>query len=255
MTAALHRQLLLTDAPDLTLRAVQAAGRVDLSWRDRFALLADHVLDQLPLLVVLDNFEDNLTPPTEGSGEGRDVRDPVLGGLLAQWARTPLRSRLLVTSRFEFTLPDTAHDHLTFRPVGPLSLAETLKLIWSLPALDRLEEPDQQRVWRMVGGHPRTLEYLDALLRGGTGRYQDITARLTRAVHTKLGEHEGDRWLATAKTLDTALAESLTLAADDVLLDELLSGLTPPAQRLLVGCCPSLFLPMTPSSLVPMSGV
>jgi tetratricopeptide (TPR) repeat protein len=233
VTAALHRQLLLTGAPELTLRVVQAARRVDLPWQDRFALLRDHVLDQLPLLVVLDNFEDNLT---QGHAEkGREVRDPVLGGLLAEWVRAPGRSRLLVTCQYEFALPQAAHDHLMFCHLGPLSLAETLKLIWSLPALDRLEEPELERVWRMVGGHPRTLEYLDALLRGGSGRYHDVTARLTRAVHAKLGKQKGDRWLATAKTLDTALAESLTLAADDVLLGELFSDLTPPAQQLLVG--------------------
>ncbi|HEU0128412.1 MAG TPA: hypothetical protein VFQ48_07385, partial [Pseudonocardiaceae bacterium] len=81
------------------------------------------------------------------------------------------------------------------------------------------------------------LEYLDALLRGGTGHYHDVTARLTHAVHAKLGRDEGNHWLATARDLDTALAESLTLAADDILLDELLSTLrsTPQAERLLLG--------------------
>jgi hypothetical protein len=108
--------------------------------------------------------------------------------------------------------------------------------MWSLPALDRPEESELERVWRMVGGHPRTLEYLDALLRGGAGRYHDVTARLTHAVHATLGRDEGNRWLATARDLDTALAESLTLA-DDILLDELLSTLrsTPQAERLLLG--------------------
>jgi hypothetical protein len=45
-----------------TLQAAEMSGRVDLPWQERFALLHDHVLDQVPLLVVLDNFEDNLTP-------------------------------------------------------------------------------------------------------------------------------------------------------------------------------------------------
>jgi hypothetical protein len=43
--------------------AVQAAARVDVSWKERFALLREHVLDDMAILVVLDNFEDNLTPP------------------------------------------------------------------------------------------------------------------------------------------------------------------------------------------------
>ncbi|MGH3932871.1 MAG: hypothetical protein ACRDTF_23185, partial [Pseudonocardiaceae bacterium] len=233
VSAALRHHLLLVGAQDPILQAVEAAGRVDVPWQDRFALLRQYVLDQIPLLVVLDNFEDNLTP----GSDGYQVRDGAPAELLAQWARNPGRSRLLVTCRYEFTLPDDAEHHLSFRHVGPLSVAETFKLIWSLPALDHLEEPELERVWRMVGGHPRTLEYLDALLRGGTGRYHDVTARLTRAVHAKLGRDDGNHWLATARDLDTALAESLTLADDDVLLDELLSTLhsTPYAERLLLG--------------------
>jgi len=233
VSAALRHHPKLAGAPGSALQAVEAAGLVDVPWQERFALLRNYVLDQVPLLVVLDNFENNLTPDPDGY----QVRDGALAGLLAQWARTPAHSRLLVTCRYEFTLPDGAEHHLTFRHVGPLSMAETLKLIWSLPALDRLEEPELERVWRMVGGHPRTLEYLDALLCGGGGRYHEVTARLTRAVHTKLGRGEGNQWLATARDLDTALAESLTLAADDVLLDELLGMLrtTPYAEQLLLG--------------------
>ncbi len=238
VTTALRHHLLLAGAHGAgatgpTLQAAEAAGQVDLPWQDRFVLLRDYILDQVPLLVVLDNFEDNLTP----APDGYQVRDGTLAELLAQWAHTPGRSRLLVTCRYEFTLPDGAEAHLSFRHVGPLSVAETFKLIWSLPALDRLDEPELERVWRMVGGHPRTLEYLDALLRGGAGRYHDVTARFTQAVHAKLGREEGDHWLATARDLDAALAESLTLAADDVLLNELLSTLqaTPHAERLLLG--------------------
>ena len=51
--------------------AVQAAGQADLPWQDRFALLRDHVLDAVPVLLVLDNFEDNLTPGNDGT-----VNDP-----------------------------------------------------------------------------------------------------------------------------------------------------------------------------------
>ena len=43
-------------------RALDAAARADLGWRDRLAILRDHVLDRVPVLVLLDNFEDNLRP-------------------------------------------------------------------------------------------------------------------------------------------------------------------------------------------------
>ena len=39
-----------------------------------------------------------------------------------------------------------------------------------------------EQVWRLAGGHPRSLEYLDALLSGGTARYPDVTARLDAAI-------------------------------------------------------------------------
>jgi len=61
-------------------------------------------------------------------------------------------------------LPGQAERALSFQPIGPLSVAETMKLAWALPAVDELTEAELEQVWRMVGGHPRCLEYLDALL-------------------------------------------------------------------------------------------
>ena len=92
------------------------------------------------------------------------------------------RARLLVTSRYPFTLPGGVHRRLAWHHLGPLSLAETRKLIWRLPALDALPAAGQQRAHALVGGHPRTLEYLDALLRGGTAVFPDVAARLETAL-------------------------------------------------------------------------
>jgi tetratricopeptide (TPR) repeat protein len=208
------------------MRAVQFANRVDEPWQDRFDALRDHVLDRLPLLLVLDNFEDNLT-------DNRQLRGEALAALLTRWATDPGASRLLITSRYQFTLPTQAESHLRFHLIGPLSMAETFKLIWSLPTLDRMEEAQLERIWRLVGGHPRSLEYLDALLNHGKARYHDVTARLTNAAQDF---PEGQRAL-TAKNLDAALAQTLTLIADDVLLDELLTRLAaiPGAQDVLLG--------------------
>jgi hypothetical protein len=92
-------------------------------------------------------------------------------------------------------------------------------------------------VWRLVSGHPRSLEYLDALLSGGTARYPDVTARLEQAVTRRLSGADRDRWLAARTGLDAARAETVVLAADDVLLDDLLARLAPipGAQDLLLG--------------------
>jgi tetratricopeptide (TPR) repeat protein len=197
--------------------AAEFVSRLDERWQDRFDALREDVLDNLPLLLVLDNFDDNLTD----NHTGNQIRDAALAGLLAAWSRDPGRSRLLITSRHPVGVPG-----LTLRPVGPLSLAETLKLIWSLPALDALEPTDIERVWRLVGGHPRTLEYLDALLTGGRARFHDVTERLARAVDTTA--------LAATPTLDAALAQSITLAANEVLLDQLLATLPADVERHLV---------------------
>jgi hypothetical protein len=121
---------------------------------------------------------------------------------------------------------------LRWHHLGPLSLAETRKLIWRLPALDALPAADQQRAYTYVGGHPRTLEYLDALLRGGNAVFADVADRLEAALSQR-GIADPQRWLEGVQgDLDRALAETITLAADDVLLDGLLTRLqaAPPAR-------------------------
>ena len=57
-------------------------ARADLGWQDRLAILRGHVLDRVPVLLLLDNFEDNLRPDGEA---GYAVGDEVLAGLLAAW--------------------------------------------------------------------------------------------------------------------------------------------------------------------------
>jgi tetratricopeptide (TPR) repeat protein len=230
---AVRRELLVRGQDGDTVRALDIAARPDLGWADRLAILRGHVLDRVPVLVVLDNFEDNLRP----RGAGWAVADEVLAGLLAAWVTDPGASRLLVTSRHPFTLPAGAERGLRFRQLGALSRTETLKLAWSLPALDRLDERQLETVWRLAGGHPRSLEYLDALLADGTARYPDVTARLDAAITRRLKGAEKQEWLAARTGLAAALAETVALAADDVLLDDLLIRLdaVPGAADLLTG--------------------
>jgi tetratricopeptide (TPR) repeat protein len=218
---------------------LRQAGDGELPWPERVAALGAQVLGAVPVLLVLDNFEDNLTDAAAGRPA---VRDEALAGVLARLAVFPGRCRLLVTSRYAFTLPDAAERALSFRPLGPLSFAETQKLAWALPRLDRLDEAELEQVWRAVGGHPRCLEYVDALLGGaGRGRFPDVTLRLAGAVRRRLRDHPGivdvDAYFTQHVKLDAALAEVATLAADDVLLDGLLDGLEvlPGAHRLLLG--------------------
>jgi hypothetical protein len=57
ITSALRRRLLVEGVGGKPFQAVEMASRVDLPWADRLALLREEVLDRLPLLLVLDNFE------------------------------------------------------------------------------------------------------------------------------------------------------------------------------------------------------
>jgi tetratricopeptide (TPR) repeat protein len=203
-----------------------ALGEPKIPWRARFEALAQMVLANIPLVFLFDNFEDNL--------QG-DALPTELGELLALWLQRPEKSRLLFTSRHPFKLPDDAHDRLLVFPLGPLSWAETRKLFLRLDGIKTLEAKDQRRAYEEVGGHPRALEYLDAILRGGKAKFADMQKRL-RDQLAKQGITDPSRWCAdTAGGLDAALAATVTLAADDVLLDQLLAALDdhPLARRLI----------------------
>ena len=217
---------------DGLLKAAQILRRSDVEWDERWQLLSN-VLGAVPLLVLLDNFEDNLK-----FDDGMwSVSDPEVADLLGRWARHPGDSKLLVTSRHPFTLPDEAQRRLDALHLGPLSPAETAKLIWQLPGLDALAPDVRDRAYRDVGGHPRTLEYLDALLRRGDARFEDIAERMERRL-AKRGIADPRSWLGSpTRGFDANLAEAVTLAVDDVVLGELLDELsrTPLARELVVG--------------------
>jgi tetratricopeptide (TPR) repeat protein len=200
-------------------------------WQQRLELVRQVVLPEVPVLLLMDNAEDLLT----ADSDGQELADPDLAGFLAAWVQAAPQARLVGTSRYPFALPGGMARRLRWHHLGPLSLAETRKLIWRLPALDALPPGDQHRAYTMVGGHPRTLEYLDALLRGGDAVFPDVADRLATALAQR-GIADPQRWLEGVQgDLDRALAETITLAANDMLLDGLLTRLqgSPPARELI----------------------
>lgn len=161
-------------------------------------------------MLVLDDFERNLE--TGGSA----FLDPDGGAILCALAGSARRGRLLVTCRH----PVPGVESLLHRvPVGPLSPAEGRKLLLRLSALrDSLNEAGSEaKIMRVVGGHPRMLEFLDALLRGGEGRLSHVTLKLRNLVaeHGLDLETAGDR-------LEESLHAALIIGMRDILLDELL---------------------------------
>ncbi|WP_232012013.1 tetratricopeptide repeat protein [Actinomyces slackii] len=204
----------------------------DLRWQDRLEVLSEQVLDEYPVILVLDNAEDNLLEPGEGSSH-RELRDSQLAEFLTAWGSDPGRGGMLITCRYPFEL--TGLTGMETRQVPPLSWPETLHMVWALPQLAWLPWEDLHTLWSSVGGHPRTLETVDALLVHGAGRLRHVTDRLRTALDTVLAGSDTTpaQWLAQERTLDSALADAVTVAADDIILPELLETLTAEAHRLL----------------------
>jgi hypothetical protein len=179
-------------------------------------------------LLVLDNFDDNLTGPDasrldlspdsrlDRRAGRRTVRDPALAALLANW-----RGKLLITCREPFALPAPGGDRLGFRHLGPLTRSGANELALAMPALRGLSEPERDRAWRLTAGHPRTMEYADALLAAGAS-LAEVAAGLADA----------DPALPTE--LPAADAEAVAQAAGDRLLDELYDRLSAGAQTVLI---------------------
>jgi len=214
-------------------------------WDTRVRILQDDFLGQVPIIIVLDNFEDNLQPIQKDDNSHhngpknhgkRRIADQRLADFLAVLARTPGPSSLLITCRYRFELPDDSGEYLRWWGLGPLSFSETLRLAWDLPHVEALSDDELHVLWASIGGHPRTLEMLDALLGHGRGRLTRIEQELRQRLKETLPDGmDVAGWLNRPRDLDVSVAEAVTLAANDVLLPQLLALLSPEAKRLLRG--------------------
>jgi hypothetical protein len=216
VAAALRRHPVVPQ-DDSGAQSVRAADRADLPWAHRLALLRELVLGQVPVLLVLDDFDDNVSPVSGGW----TVRDPALAELIESWGSKSHRGRLLITCRHPFRLPGTSGPPLTFHHVGPLSRSSAFELAKSLPALGSLGEQELDQVWRLLGGHPQAMEYLDSLLATGEVRFPEVARRLAVAVEGKSTSPARPGGPAAPTELPQAAAESVALAARDLLLHEL----------------------------------
>jgi tetratricopeptide (TPR) repeat protein len=192
-------------------------------WADQLPLVEDIVLHSVSVLLVLDEAEQNMrdTEKSPLSDSPSELTDPELASFIARWTRLGPNARLLVTSRYPIALADEVSTRLTSHHLGPLSRAETDKLMWRLTALDALEPHERNRAYADVGGHPRALEYIDSLLRGRRARFADVAARMEAALQNR-GIADPSEWLSSGpRDLNQALAETVTLIVDDVLVDRL----------------------------------
>jgi hypothetical protein len=172
-------------------------------------------------LLVLDNFDDNLTCE---SGL-LTVRDPALAALLVGWT-----GKLLITCRTVFTLPPGDRDRFVYRHLGPLTRSGAAEFAMSLSALRVLGEPERDLAWRLTVGHPRAMEYLDSLLAAGR-RLDDLAGRVTATVQARTGQSPP---LTEPTELSEAVAEITAQAVGQQLFGELFERLSDGAQDLLV---------------------
>ena len=86
---------------------------------------------------------------------------------------------------------------------------------------DRSANKKFDLAWRLLGGHPQAMEYLDSLLATGYVRFPEVASRLAVAVEGKSGSPARPEGPAAPTELAPAAAESVALAARDLLLREL----------------------------------
>ncbi len=195
--------------------------------RDQLAaLLADdrarqwfleQALRQHPVLLVLDNFEDNLTNDDAFTDTGTS-------SVIQSLAESCGEGRLLVTCRYP--LPGM-QNLLRQVSIGPLSPSETRRLFLRLPGLRTLADEDATLVHRLVGGHPRVLEFLDALRRRGAS-----TDQVRRKFHQLAHEHKVD--VTQTRELGDDVTVAVQLGARDICLDVLLSALNTTEREVLL---------------------
>jgi tetratricopeptide (TPR) repeat protein len=207
-------------------------------WGDQLRLAEDLVFEHVSVLLVLDEAEQSMRDADQGTRNDApgEFTDPEMAAFIDRWTALSPDTRLLVTSRYPIALRDEVMSRVTLHHLGPLSRAETDKLMWRLTALDALAPDERDRAYADVGGHPRALEYLDSLLRGHRARFTDFAGRMEAALRAG-GIENPSAWLGQGpRGLDQALAETVTLIVDDVLVDRLLIRLQsfPLALRLFV---------------------
>ncbi|MET7396587.1 CHAT domain-containing protein, partial [Dactylosporangium sp. NPDC005572] len=171
-------------------------------------------------LLLFDDFERHLTVG------GEAFRDPGFADAFAALCKAAERGKILVTSRH----PLPCDVPLLRVEVPRMGDAELGRLLLRLPALRELDPDDRATVLETVGGHPRLVEFVDALLHGegGRARLPEVTERLralARRERIALARSAAD-----APGAADAARQAVTLAARDMLVEELV-GLLAPAER------------------------
>jgi tetratricopeptide (TPR) repeat protein len=170
--------------------------------------ILSQLLATYQILLVLDNFEDNLTLA------GTAFLDASTGLVLDALCRSCHEGKILITCRYP--IPGS-EPWLVPLLLGPLSPAQTRKLLYRLTELKGQPPEALSKILRLIGGHPRVLEYLDAILHKGTGRLSIVEEKLRENV-ARMGLRVED----LGGNLEQSLQDAIRVGAQDIFLDELL---------------------------------
>lgn len=131
-------------------------------------------------LFVFDDFEDgNLEPDGQGGFQCTADALAVLTAFAEAIERTDSPSRVLVTSRYSFPLPDRCR--LAVVPVGPLEgndLQKKLRSTRHLGPLGKVDETTRARAIEAAAGIPRLIERLDDVIENDSGALGDLLTKI-----------------------------------------------------------------------------
>jgi len=117
------------------------------------------ILSQWPLLVIFDNFEDQL----ERADNGFRIADPDLRAFIAALVEaTAGSSGFLFSSRYRFSLGNVERSKIVKVPLGDLSRPEAMGLMLKLSNLANTTYLDKYAVYEKFGGHPAALIELNS---------------------------------------------------------------------------------------------
>lgn len=125
---------------------------------DQLAGYLAQVLSQVPLLIILDNFETHLVPREGEHGVADENLRLFLSTLIKATGRG---SRFLITSRFLFDIDSKRPGGILEVPLGALSRPEALGLMQKLPRLASASYEEKLRAFETFGGHPYALVALN----------------------------------------------------------------------------------------------
>ncbi|AFY85073.1 tetratricopeptide repeat protein [Oscillatoria acuminata] len=133
------------------------------------------------LMFVLDDFEANMEPRSDGKRMLKSEVVEVVQGLLDAIAQSRGPHRVIITCRYDFTLDPTLNRRLDREPLAALRGADLRKKCQRLASFQPDSELDanlQEQAKNAADGNPRLLEWLNQILLTPSVAISEITTKI-----------------------------------------------------------------------------